>query len=769
MLCSRPSASARARNVLAIAGALLAGGLGCASIAGAAVAPADQWGFEQVTPANKGGGNVHSIDTFQTRADGRAFLLTATGPFDGVPAESAPLYTRYLAKRTESGWANRALDAPIDPIPPTSISAVMSVVGTSHDLAYAVVASTRALAPGAVAGGGNVYLRNTATGSYELIAASASKRLAQDLVVLMGALSVKYVAPDGNAVLFMARVALVDGVVPGDAASTLYKWSRGAGLEVVSKLPASEGGGYVFSGNSVGNNNEYLARGSVPRVNGAEDVYFSSFENALGPVYHWSDGESTVVSRSQIPNDLSPPVSADVEATTSGGDFALIQTHSTARLTTDTPTFDAGTPEAGGGRVLYRYERQSGKLRYVGVVNDLTAPGNAIQMSADGQTIVFKTQYQLTPDAAEFLGGWDPNTKQNIYAWRDGTLRFIAAVDAGARAEVVGKWLRVLSDDGRYFSFSDNSQGTAQRFGVADNTSTKCDREGTAMPTLCDQVYVFDVQEGTLKCASCRVDGARPRGNSGDPTTRDPGYMRLNAHQAQTVANDGTTFFTSTDDLVAQDSNGLPDVYAYRDGALRLVSGGVQGASARFLDATPDGTSIFFATNAQLAETDTDRAVDVYVTRLGAGFAYQRMPEPPPCAGSDCREVQSAPLPALIGSVSFVGDGNTPLSPDPVKATVGVSKLKAVTGSAARLKVRVPGAGRISVAGASIAGKSVSASKAGSYSVRVALSAKAKRSLRRKGTLKVSVRVSYRAVDGRSAAKSVAVTFKQRKSKKGGR
>ena len=153
VLCSRPSASARARNVLAIAGALLAGGLGCASIAGAAVAPADQWGFEQVTGEPT---RAAATSTPSTRSRRGPTAVRSCSPprvrSMGVPAESAPLYTRYLAKRTESGWANRALDAPIDPIPPTSISAVMSVVGTSHDLAYAVVASTRALAPGAVGG-----------------------------------------------------------------------------------------------------------------------------------------------------------------------------------------------------------------------------------------------------------------------------------------------------------------------------------------------------------------------------------------------------------------------------------------------------------------------------------------------------------------------------------------------------------------------------------------------------------------------------------------
>jgi hypothetical protein len=92
-----------------------------------------------------------------------------------------------------------------------------------------------------------------------------------------------------------------------------------------------------------------------------------------------------------------------------------------------------------------------------------------------------------------------------------------------------------------------------------------------------------------------------------------------------------------------------------------------------------------------------------------------------------------------------------------------VSKLRAVTGSAGRLRVRVPDAGRVLVAGVSIRRFSRSASKAGSYSVRVALSAKARKKLRKKQRLRVGVRVSYRSRDGRSASKRIVVTFKQPK------
>lgn len=248
----------------------------------------------------------------------------------------------------------------------------------------------------------------------------------------------------------------------------------------------------------------------------------------------------------------------------------------------------------------------------------------------------------------------------------------------------------------------------------------------------------------------------------------------------RSVSDDGSrVFFTTARSLTADDTDGhYRDVYMWTlDGDLSLVTPpGSAPADLGYLDSSPDGTKVFFNTSETILPSDTDPgAVDVYLAILGGGSAPGKPgpdADPQACSGEACQGPVGGPAaPPTVGSLSFAGFGNLPATPDPVAASVGVAKLKAVTGSTATLKVKVPDAGRISVAGASLRSSSVSAAKAGTYSVRIALSSAATKSLKRKRTLKVGARISYRANDGESASKTVSVTFKQPKgkTKKGGR
>ena len=231
--------------------------------------------------------------------------------------------------------------------------------------------------------------------------------------------------------------------------------------------------------------------------------------------------------------------------------------------------------------------------------------------------------------------------------------------------------------------------------------------------------------------------------------------------------------FQTAERLSADDVNTADDVYLWRaeDNEFFLLSSGnsIQPAIAGTM--SPDGDTITLTTAAPLLPEHTSNSVATYVVSRGGGF--EPAPAPPePCQGDGCQgELSDTPVLPSIGSVGLGGDGNVS---DPGRASVAVSKLKAVTGSAGRLNVRVPDAGRISLAGSSVRASSRSASKAGSYSVKVALSARAKKALKKRKTLKVDVRISYRAKDGQSASRMVSVTFKQpqkkqAKGKKGGR
>jgi len=115
--------------------------------------------------------------------------------------------------------------------------------------------------------------------------------------------------------------------------------------------------------------------------------------------------------------------------------------------------------------------------------------------------------------------------------------------------------------------------------------------------------------------------------------------------------------------------------------------------------------------------------------------------------------------------VTFAGPGNgAPAERGFAKVTV--TKPKTVTGSLAKLRVKVPAAGMVVVSGPGLRTAIKRVSKAGTVSIRVALSAKARRTLARKGKLKVSPRVDFRPTSGAASAVRVPLTFKQPKHKR---
>jgi hypothetical protein len=745
----------RSRRWIGAAGAAVALALAGAPAADAA----EPWGFEQVTPVNKGAGSVHPIDTFHASPDGDGFLLSASSSFAGVPAESVPLYTRYFASRGADGWSNRAMDPPTNHTPPNYITTIMSLILASSDASHVLVASTLALTPGATPDGGNLYVRNTATGAYTLVATHEDIRFTGQYFANLGNTAAKYVANDGRSALFMSSVPLVPGAPSGTGPDSfgLYSWTAEEGVRIVSVLPDSEGGGTVPTLAAVGGESDAGIRNALPASDGLDHVYFSPYDNGdPGPAYVRSGGETKPVSVSRIPGADSEPVRATVLATGRGGRFMLFTTAYTTPLTSDTPT------DVGAESFLYRYDAVNDSLAYVGARS--TTPKSVMQMSQDGRTVAFVSRLGLTPGIPAYDPGNSTSTDENIYVWRDGVLRFVARGDEFSDA-ATGYGLRVLSSNGRYLAFTDNATGpmsTAEITGVdLGGPNVSCRRYGG--PAVCDQVFVYDAAADDLECASCRTDGLAPKGSAGDPDVDGKAQVRMGHRQAQTIADDGTAFFTTAEALAEADVNGLNDVYAYRDGEHRLLSRAKQGMKARFLDATPDGRSVFFATNDPIAATDNDKAVDAYMTRAGAGFPYTPPVVVPPCSGSDCRDaftpVEGLPL---AGSAAFSGSGNA----RPGGVRLSVAGGRSIVGAAAKLRVRVPGRGRVTVSGTGVKTVKRTVLRSGTYTVRVALTVKARKALKRSKSARKRVRVTFTPAQGSASKRTLSLTYKAKPANK---
>ena len=102
--------------------------------------------------------------------------------------------------------------------------------------------------------------------------------------------------------------------------------------------------------------------------------------------------------------------------------------------------------------------------------------------------------------------------------------------------------------------------------------------------------------------------------------------------------------------MAVQDTNGHPDVYQWEakgkgdcersPGCAALISSGRSGEGATFIDASADGSDVFFTTDGSLAGEDPG-AVDLYDARAEGGFP--QAPKPIACVADACQGLPAPP------------------------------------------------------------------------------------------------------------------------------
>jgi hypothetical protein len=137
------------------------------------------------------------------------------------------------------------------------------------------------------------------------------------------------------------------------------------------------------------------------------------------------------------------------------------------------------------------------------------------------------------------------------------------------------------------------------------------------------------------------------------------------------ISEDGSRIiFESAEALSPGAINALSNIYEWhqgtdgKGGAVTLLSGG--SGTTPVIDAViaPTGNDVFFSTSEGLVPQDTDGAPDIYDARLGGGFAgTPALPEP--CSGDACQGPLTNPMPLLIPSTISQSPGEN-FSP-PVK------------------------------------------------------------------------------------------------------
>jgi hypothetical protein len=301
---------------------------------------------------------------------------------------------------------------------------------------------------------------------------------------------------------------------------------------------------------------------------------------------------------------------------------------------------------------------------------------------------------------------------KSIFVSHAGSTKLVAELSAEDSKDIPNEKLEMLtlrvSPDGRWLTFM--SQAELTGYDNHDAVSGKPDEE----------VYVYDASSGRLVCASCNPTGSRPVGveenqlsQGFSPTGRQvwpentwiassiPGWRSGAEHgslyQPRYLSDNGRLFFDSSDALVPQDVNGTQDVYQYEPvgvgdcssasstfsqgngGCVGLISSGSSAEESGFMDASENGSDVFFLTTAKLSPRDYDTGIDIYDAHecmtTAPCFASQPV-LPPPCTTGDACKPSPSPQPAVFGSPSsatFSGAGN--VTPSVSGSVVGSKSL----------------------------------------------------------------------------------------------
>ncbi len=206
------------------------------------------------------------------------------------------------------------------------------------------------------------------------------------------------------------------------------------------------------------------------------------------------------------------------------------------------------------------------------------------------------------------------------------------------------------------------------------------------------EVYLYDATAnggaGRLSCISCNPSGQRPRAYR-PVIHREPAHFIVSGgiprpytawHGARAISEDGTeAFFESVERLVHGDTNGAVDVYewaelgthgcttdvggysGFANGCLSLISSGESATNSRLVDATAQGSDVFFATKQSLLPQDPG-LVDIYDARVKGGFPPPPGPAPA-CEGEACQGPISPPAAVTPASSAYQGPGNVSSKP----------------------------------------------------------------------------------------------------------
>jgi hypothetical protein len=503
--------------------------------------------YEQTTPVNKEGAAIIPRVGLQASADGNGIVFVKK-----AGSHASTIIVRGLAVRGAEDWTgNIDLDPPING--GTGGLLVHPTLGISEDFTHTIVASNRALTPGAVEDGGNLYRADSSSGTYELIAATSEPNAFVSFAYSSHTGLVRAGAPDYSWLVFGSEVSLLPGVPP----HAMYRWSDTDGLEVISVTPNGEAprSPHAFTPAEFNNVSADGSRIYFDAAGGSEEGVFLR-ENG---------GPAKAISVSHISSDPTPQP-AVLFGVNKDGRYAFFG--STAKLTDDA----SGGLDPFQEVNLYRYDADDGSLEYTGA---LAYPGYpSLGISDDGDTIYFDRGPGLGP----------------LTVWRDGVIHTVAP-------EGLRQGSERYSPDGRYYVVSRTVAGTPNVIQLYDAETNElicvsCLPDGTAvsadLPANTEGDVLFSNRNprvvsnnGTVyfdtdaRLVAADVNGSHDvyEYHDGAVTLISPGNRPFDAIIGDVSADGKNVFFTTQQKLVGRDNDESIDVYDARvNGGLPLQS-----------------------------------------------------------------------------------------------------------------------------------------------------------------------------------------------------
>jgi hypothetical protein len=557
--------------------------------------------WEMVSPVDKNGGDIAAPEElfgggdFQAGGDG--VVTYGSGTSFGAAA-GAPPSSQYVSRRTGTGWVTENVSAPLDSaaygddpdgVPYRVFSADLSRAVLFGGLACrGGLEGCPALNPpipgsGAPPGYMAFYLRDNANGQFTSLLGPADV-----------AHSTGKITPTAFEVAFAAASPDLSHVILSSCAALTAN---------ASEVPA--GGGKcdpsatnLYDWSAAGLKAVNLRPGDATTTPGATIAAPLGAVSTNGSRIYWSEGGDTYLREGSK--------SAWVDQALGGG----------ADFQTATPDGSLAFLTKAGH--LHRFTAATEAL------SDLAPSGGVVGMlgtAADGSSVYFQ-------DAAG-LELWRANSISTIVEGVDATL-------PGSYPPATGT--ARVSADGLRLAFLSEAELTG--FDNIDAFTKEADA----------QLYVYGPPAAPgapeLICASCDPTGGRPTGPTAIPGALVNGSTR--AYRPRVLSADGSRLFFETE-LAVKLGERQPHVFEWQApgvggcarefGCREEISGG--GANpATFVDASADGTDVYFLTDESLNRNADLGSIDLYDARVGGGFPESKTIV---CHGDNCQPLPGEP------------------------------------------------------------------------------------------------------------------------------